>query len=157
MCIRNSVSLIFLIFIAACSSNGPVDISGTWETETPVPYIVETTIQAPQGRPIPHEHIQLIERSATLKWTLVQRRDGLIIGTNSWVSHDENGQEVFRGTEPLLGTYDGRRLILVEPGDEGPQLRFELIPVGSERLHGVGHGIGANQLIAMRFVLIRKR
>lgn len=159
MCIRirDSVALIFLLSIAACSSSGPADISGTWETETAVPYIIESTLQAPQGRPIPHEGVQFLERSAILKWTLVQRPDGSITGTNNWVSHDESGQAVLRGSEPLLGTYDGRQIILVETGDKGPQVRFELTPAGADRLHGVGHGIGPDPLFAIRFELVRKR
>lgn len=153
---RICVALTLLMTIAACGPKASVDISGTWVTETPVPYIVESTLQAPHGAPVPHEGVQILERSMTLKWTLVQRHDGLITGTNSWTSHDETGEEVSRGNEPLLGTYDGEQLILVESGTEGPQIRFEVTPNGGASLQGVGHGMGASHLVAMQFVLTRK-
>ncbi len=155
--IRNFVALVFLLAIVSCNSKGPADISGTWETEAPVPYIVEHTTKTPQGSPVPHKSIQLLERSATIKWTLIQRPDGLVVGTNEWVAYDENDLEVFRGSEPLVGTYDGKQLILVESDEDGPQLKFELTSTGTDRFSGVGHGIGVNQLSAIRFELVRKR
>ncbi len=155
MWIKNSVISVLLLLITACGTLKPADVSGTWETEGAIPYIVEHTTERPHGQPVEHESVQLLERSATLKWALKQRADGLVTGMNHWISHDESGA-VFSGTEPLLGTFDGNQLVLVETNEDGPQVRFELTPVGKDRLHGVGHGSGSDQLIAMKFELFRK-
>lgn len=153
--VKTGSAFIIVHCLTACGATGPIDLSGDWETQSPVPYITEFTPEKHHGKPIAHEDARLLERSASLSWSLVQRPDGLVTGTNSWEVHDENGQVVFSDTEPMLGTWDGKRLVLVEPEDEGPQLRFELTLDGANRLVGVAHGIGSNRLLAMRLELIR--
>ena len=155
--IRNGSALIVILGLAACGDTGPIDLSGAWETQFPAPYISEHTPEKHHGRSVAHEHARLLRRSASLSWSLVQHPDGLVTGTNNWVAHDESGQVVFSDIEPMLGTWDGKLLVLVEPEDDGPQLRFELRPDGPDRLVGVAHGIGSNRLLAMRLELIRTR
>lgn len=88
----------------------------------------------------------------------MEREDGLVTGTNQWVSYDKDGKELFRGTEPLLGAHDGMRLLLEEPPDEAihtPQIVFDCILDGSNRIRGIGYEVGSKELMAMRFVLVR--
>ena len=149
-----------LIAWSAVSVADQGDLSGIWQTESPVPYIVEHTAAHPQGEPVPHESLKILERSASLEWTLVQRGDGLITGTNRWIAYDETGRQVFEGTEPLLGVYDGQRAVLIEAPDEEAQtaqINFEVTFDGPDRLSGIGYSVGAPKLLVMRFVLKRKQ
>ncbi len=135
------------------------DLSGTWYTEAPVPYLVEYTPEHPQGKSISHSDIQLLERSATLKWTLTQRPDGLIVGTNDWIVYDEKGNKVFEGSEPLLGVYSSERTVLCEPEDKNAktaQIIFEIKLVSQEKIQGIAYSVGGPKLMVMNFVLVRK-
>lgn len=141
------------------STEGPASISGTWKTEAPAPYVIERSVHKPQGTAVPHDHIELVERSASVEWQLVERPDGLITGTTHWVSHGPDGRELFRGSEPLLGARDRGRLILEEAADSKthtPQMVFHCTFEGPERIRVIGYEVGPKDLMVMRFVLVRE-
>ncbi len=149
-------ALVFHVFSAQAAEDG---LTGTWRTEAPVSYLVEHTPEHPQGTPTPHEGMQILERSASLEWTLTQRPDGLITGTNNWIAYDEKGSKVFEGSEPLLGAYDGERGVLTEPSDESAktaQIVFEITREGADKIRGIGYSVAGPKLLAMHFVLVRK-
>ena len=88
----------------------------------------------------------------------MERPDGLITGTTHWVSHGPDGQELFRGSEPLLGARDRDRLILEEAADaktHTPQMVFHCSFEGPERIRVIGCEVGCKDLTVMRFVLVR--
>ena len=67
-----------------CASFGAGEVgsvSGTWKTEASASYVIERSAHKPQGKAVPHDHIELVERSASVEWQLVERPDGLITGT----------------------------------------------------------------------------
>ena len=136
------------------------DLSGIWVTESPVPYIVEHTPEHPHGKSVPHESLKILERSASMEWSLTQREDGLISGTNRWVAYGEDGQQVYEGIEPMVGVFDGQRAVLIEPPDEEAktaQINFEATFEGPDRISGIGYSVGPPKLIAIRFAMVRKR
>lgn len=154
-------SLLLLLFtgVQTALAQGNQNLTGTWVTEAPVPYLVEYTEQHPQGETVEHESIQLLERSAMLEWTLEQRPDGLIVGTNNWSAHDENGAKVFEGTEALLGFFDGQSGMVSEPAGENKQtaqINFQFKRLGQNRIKGYAYSIGSPKLLAMSFELVRK-
>ncbi len=160
---RVALLLIASLVVAGCALTGRgrhMDVTGTWRTEGPVPYLVEPSAGRPHGTPVGHEQIELVERTAQLEFELIERPDGIVHGMNRWVVYDERGGELHRGEEPLLGARDGGRTLLVEPEDEAgetAQLVFELSSAGGHRLRGIGYDVGAVRLIAMRFELVRVR
>ena len=140
-------------------TGGPDRVSGTWKTDAPAPYIIEHSEHKPHGTSVPHDHIELLERAASVEWQLEERPDGLITGTTHWVSYGPNGEELFRGTEPLLGARDFGRLIIEEAADDKthtPQMVFHCTFEGSDRIRVIGYVVGSKDLMAMRFVLLRE-
>ena len=153
------VFLMVLVAHTALANDGQKDLNGTWQTESPVPYIVEHTSNHPHGKPVPHESLNVLERSASMEWSLVQRSDGLISGVNRWVAYDERGKKVYEGAEALMGVYDGQRVVLMEAPDDvagTAQIKFEAAFDGPDRIIGIGYSVGASKLLAMRYVLVRK-
>lgn len=153
--------LVMILALYAVSAHAAEDgLSGTWATDGPVAYLVEHTPEHPQGKPVPHQGVQIVERSASLEWTLMQRPDGLITGTNDWIAFDENGKQVFEGIEPLLGAFDGRRGVLTEPSDDSvgtARIVFEISSEGRDRIRAIGYSVTGPKMLAMHFVLTRKR
>ena len=137
----------------------PENVTGTWKTQSPAPYIIEHSVHKPQGSAVDHDHIELLERTVSVEWTLEERPDGLVVGTNRWVSFGPDGTEVGRATEPLLGVRDRDRLILEEPADEAtgtPQLVFDCTFDGPNQIRVIGYEVGSKELMAMRLVLRRE-
>jgi hypothetical protein len=135
-------------------------LTGTWRTEAPAHYLVEQTPEHPHGEPVPHEGMEIVARSASLEWTLTERPHGLITGTNQWVAYDEDGKKVFEGSEPLLGARDGDSSVLTEPHDEGgktARIVFQITRESKNRIRGLAYSVSGPKLLAMRFVLVRKR
>ena len=147
------------VFFAFSAHAGEDSLTGTWRTEAPVTYLVEFTTEHPHGKLVPHEGVQILERSASLEWVLTQRPDGYIIGTNHWTAYDEKGKKVLEASEPLLGTYDGQRWMLIEPPDEKAktaQIVFEVTREGPDKVRGIGYSVNGPKLLAMHFTLVRK-
>lgn len=163
MITRHSVCFAALAtFALGCASfpapQGPESVSGTWRSRGTAPYIVEHTLDRPHGRALDHPHVELLERSASFEWELHERPDGLVIGTSRWISYGPDGKELFRGVEPLLGVHDGERLILEEPADDAtktPQLVFDCVFDGPDRIRAMGYEVGSKDLMAVRVVLHR--
>jgi hypothetical protein len=65
--------------------------------------LVEHTPEHPHGTLVPHKGMHLLERLISLEWTLIQQHDGLIYGTNNWISYDEKGKKALEGSEPFFG------------------------------------------------------
>ena len=89
----------------------------------------------------------------------MERPDGLITGTTHWISYGPEGQELFRGTEALLGVRDRNRLIIEEAPDakvQTPQMVFHCSFDGPERIRVIGYEVGSQDLMAMRFVLVHQ-
>ena len=152
--------LIVLVFsgCATIERGGGTHLTGTWRTETPVPYVIEPTVGLPHGLPLAHEALRLVERHVQLEFELVERSDGIVLGTNRWVVYDENLVEVHRGEEPVLGAHQGPRIVLVESADEvaeTAQIVFELSRTGGNRLGVIGYNVGSDRLIAIRAELVR--
>ena len=138
---------------------GPDSVSGTWKTVAPASYIIEHAEHKPQGKPVEHDHIELLERTASIEWQLEERSDGLITGTTHWVAYGPDGKELFRGTEPLLGVRDFERLVIEEAADDTthtPQMVFHCAFNGPDQIRVIGYEVGAKDLMAMRFVLHRE-
>lgn len=151
--------LVFLLCTQSVSAQGNRSLTGTWVTETPVTYLVESTTAHPQGEVVANNGIQILERSASMEWTLNQRADGLVTGANKWAAFDESGNQVFEGEEALLGFFDGQAGMLSEPADEvnqTGQLNFEFKLIGRNKIQGFAYSIGNAKLIAMRFELVRQ-
>ncbi len=139
-------------------TGGPESVSGTWKSESPAAYIIEHSVHKPQGTSVEHDHIELLERTASIEWQLDERPDGLVTGTTHWVAYGPDGKELFRGTEPLLGVHDFARLVIEEAADEAthtPQMVFHCAFDGPDRIRVIGYEVGAKDLMAMRFVLHR--
>ena len=158
-----SVSVLMIGFAVGCASlphqQGPSSVSGVWKTRAPAPYIVEHTVHRPQGKAIELDDIELLERKASIEWRLEERPDGLVTGTNQWISYDSNDEEIARALEPLLGVRDGARLVLEEPADETihtPQLVFHCTFEGPDQIRVIGYEVGSKDLMAMRLVLHRQ-
>ncbi|MEE3330835.1 MAG: hypothetical protein VX246_08185 [Myxococcota bacterium] len=137
----------------------PDSVSGTWKTAAPASYIIEHAEHKPQGKSVEHDHIELLERTASIEWQLEERPDGLITGTTHWVAYGPDGKELFRGTEPLLGVRDFERLVIEEAADDmthTPQMVFHCAFNGPDRIRVIGYEVGAKDLMAMRFVLHRE-
>ncbi|MDB4559421.1 hypothetical protein N9293_00835 [Planctomycetota bacterium] len=137
---------------------GPLSVSGTWKTETPASYIIEHSERRPQGTSVEHDQLELLERTASVKWLLNERPNGLVTGTNEWVAFGPDGETLFSGTEPLLGVHDLERLVLEEAADEKtdtPQMVFHCAFDGPDRIRVIGYELGTNDLVAFRFVLLR--
>ena len=146
----------------ACASlqpaDGPTSVSGTWKTESPTPYIIEHSVDKPHGKNVEHDQIELLERTVDIEWRLEERPDGLVTGTNHWVSFGPDGEEVGRAIEPLLGVRDRGRLIMEEPADEAantPQLVFHCTFDGPDQIRVIGYEVGSKDLMAMRLLLRR--
>ncbi|MCB9053605.1 MAG: hypothetical protein H6556_29755 [Lewinellaceae bacterium] len=153
------LSVVFFLCIQPAYAQGNKSLSGTWVTEKPVVYLVEYTEVHPQGETIANNGIQILERTATLEWTLEQRPDGLITGVNNWAAFDESGTKVFEGQEALLGFFDGQAGMLSEPADEADQtaqINFEFELKGQNKIKGFAYNVGSVKLLAMRFELVRK-
>ena len=151
--------LIFFLCTQSAFAQGNKSLTGTWVTEKPVTYLVEYTEEHPQGETVANNGIQILERAATLEWTLEQRPDGLVIGTNDWSAFDASGNKVFEGMEALLGSFDGQTGMLSEPADEAnktAQINFEFKLKGQNKIQGFAYSIGGPKLLAMRFELVRK-
>ena len=139
-------------------TGGHESVSGTWKTESPAAYIIEHSVHKPQGTSVEHDHIELLERTASIEWQLDERPHGLVTGTTHWVAYGPDGKELFRGTEPLLGVHDFARLVVEEAADEAthtPQMVFHCAFDGPDRIRVIGYEVGAKDLMAMRFVLHR--
>ena len=148
-----------IIIFTTVFSNAQTDLSGTWITENPAPYLVEYSDLHPQGEKVPHPQISILERSATMVWDLEQRKDGLISGTNKWVASDMNGEKLFEGSEPLLGVVMADQVKLSEPADESigtAQLIFDVVIQNENLLSGVAYSVGGEKLVAMKFRLVRR-
>ncbi|MDB2577350.1 hypothetical protein N9Z54_09170 [Planctomycetota bacterium] len=105
-----------------------------------------------------HDQLELLERTASVKWLLNERPNGLVTGTNEWVAFGPDGETLFSGTEPLLGVHDLERLVLEEAADEKtdtPQMVFHCAFDGPDRIRVIGYELGTNDLVAFRFVLLR--
>lgn len=151
--------LVFLLCAQSASAQGNRNLSGTWVTEAPVTYLVESTAEHPQGETVANNGIQILERAANLEWNLVQRPDGLVTGTNNWAAFDKSGNKVFEGREALLGFFDGQAGMLSEPADEAnqtAQINFEFKLKGQNKIEGFAYNVGSVKLLAMRFELVRK-
>ena len=58
----------FVVSTGSCVTMKPV--TGTWRTESAVPYLVERSAHRPQGGHVPHEDLELVERFASgLSWS----------------------------------------------------------------------------------------
>lgn len=150
---------IFFLCIQPAYAQGNKSLSGTWVTKKPVTYLVEFTKEHPQGETVANNGIQILERTATLEWTLDQRPDGLVTGVNKWAAFDESGTKVFEGQEALLGFFDGKEGMLSEPADEAnqtAQINFEFELKGQNKIKGYAYNVGSVKLLAMRFELVRK-
>ena len=44
----------------------PENVTGTWKTRSPAPYIIEHSVHKPQGSAVDHDHIELLERTPQL-------------------------------------------------------------------------------------------
>jgi len=124
-----------------------------------MPYIIEHSVEKPHGKNVEHDHIELLERTVDVEWRLEERPDGLVTGTNHWVSFGPNGEEVGRAIEPLLGVRDRGRLVMEEPADEAantPQLVFHATFDGPDQLRVIGYEVGSKDLMAMRLLLRRE-
>jgi len=148
--------------ILGCASwhhtQGPESISGTWKTEAPAPYIVEHSVHRPQGTAVEHDHIELLERTVSIEWQLDERPDGLVTGTTHWVAYGPDDNELYRGSEPLLGVRDYARLVIEEAADDEthtPQMVFHCVFDGPDQIRVIGYEVGAKDLMAMRFALHR--
>ncbi len=151
--------LIFFLCIQPASAQGNKRLSGTWVTVKPVTYLVEFTEAHPQGKVVASNGIQILERTATMEWTLEQRPDGLVTGTINWAAFDQSGNKVFEGKEALLGFFDGQSGMLSEPADEAnqsAQVNFEFKFKGQNKIQGFAYSVGDVKLLAMRFELVRK-
>lgn len=152
-------ALIFFLGTQSAFAQRNKDLTGTWVTEKPVVYLVEHTEEHPEGAAVANDGIRILERSATLEWTLKQRPDGLVTGTNTWAAFNESGNKVFEGTESLLGFFDGQDGMLSEPADEAnqtAQINFEFEIKGQNKIEGFAYNTGSIKLLAMRFELVRK-
>ena len=152
-------ALFFFLFMQSAFAQQNKDLTGTWVTEGPVTYLVEYTDTHPQGETVANNGFQVLERSATLQWTLEQRPDGLITGTNSWAAYDAAGNQLFDGQEGLLGVFDGQAGMLSEPADEvnqTAQINFEFQIRGRDKIEGYAYSIGGPKVMAMRFELVRQ-
>ncbi|MEZ5038693.1 MAG: hypothetical protein R2828_02330 [Saprospiraceae bacterium] len=153
------LSVVFFLCIQPAYAQGNKSLSGTWVTEKPVVYLVEHTEVHPQGETVANNGIQILERTATLEWTLEQRPDGLVTGVNNWAVFDESGTKVFEGQEALLGFFDGKAGMLSEPADEAnqtAQINFKFELKGQNKIQGYAYNVGSVKLLAMRFELVRK-
>lgn len=150
-----------LLLTSGCSDRGkahPKDLSGTWRTESVVPYLTEHTLEKPEGNPVPHEGIRLLKRWTTLEWNLNQQDDGLLTGTNNWVVYNEENEVLYKGFEPLIGAVDGKRIVVIEALDiehQTPQVIFECFAEGPDRLRCIGYDVGSIRQFIIRFDLIR--
>jgi hypothetical protein len=154
-----ALGLVFFFCAQAASAQGNKSLTGTWVTEKPVTYLVEFTEEHPQGEAVANNGIQILERTATLEWTLEQRPDGLVTGTNNWAAFDASGNQVFEGQEVLLGFFDGQTGMLSEPADEASQtaqINFEFELKGQNKIQGFAYSIGSPKVMAMRFELVRQ-
>jgi len=145
--------------VSPAHTAGPESVSGTWKTAAPAAYIIEHSVHKPQGTSVEHDHIELLERSASVEWLLDERPDGLVTGTTHWVAYGPDGSRLFEGTEPLLGVRDLGRLVIEEAADEvthTPQMVFHCAFDGPDRIRVIGHEVGTKDLMAMRFVLLRE-
>jgi len=136
------------------------DLTGVWRTTSPVPYLVEHSLDRPEGKTVEHEGYEILERFATIEWTLKERPGNLIMGTNRWVAYDEKGKKVFQGSEPLIGARDGERIKMVEEADNtarNPRLIFSCLVDGPDRIRCLGHGEGADKMMAISMTLVRSR
>lgn len=115
--LKVAFGMLFFFFALSASAQGSSkkedtekgeSLTETWVTEAPIPYLVEFTDVHPQGQEIPHEHLQILERLATMEWVREQRPYGLVVCTNNWIAHDEAGNAVFEGVKGLLVFFDGR-------------------------------------------------
>lgn len=82
----------------------------------------------------------------------------LIMGTNRWVAYDETGEKVFQGSEPLIGARDGERFELLEEADKAartPRLKFSCLVAGHNKIRCLGHGEGADKMMAISMTLVR--
>ena len=163
---RSLILLLLALIVAmtfGCASlggaGGPGSVSGTWKTEVPASYVIERSARKPQGKAVPHDHVELVERRASVEWQLVERPDGLITGTTHWISYGQDGEEFFRGTEPLLGARDRGRLVIEESFDEeapSPQMVFHCAFDGPGRIRVIGYNGSTKDMMVMRFVLVRE-
>lgn len=133
-------------------------VSGTWKTEASASSVIERSAHKPQGKAVSNDHIELVERSASVEWRLVERPDGLITGTTHWVSYGPDGEDLFRGTEPLVGVRDRGRLVNEEAADEEaqtPQMVFHCAFDGPCRIRVIGYELGSKDRMVM-LVLVRE-
>lgn len=159
--IRKSLIIVIptvLILGASVSFAEPIDLTGVWRTTSPVPYLVEHSLDRPEGITVKHEGYEILERSASIEWTLKERPGNLIMGTNRWVAYDDTGEKVFQGSEPLIGARDGERIELLEEADKAartPRLIFSCLVAGQNKIRCLGHGEGADKMMAISMTLVR--
>ena len=156
--IGGTLVLLLCLLASSITAQTNKDMTGVWMTPSPVIYVVEHTVQHPHGKEVEHDFLEILERSATMKWTLTQRPDGLIVGTNDWIAYDEKGTKQMEGREGLLGFVDGKAGLLSEAADdkkESAQINFKFKRIGKNKIQGFGYSTSSNKLIALRFELIR--
>ncbi|WP_299494739.1 hypothetical protein [uncultured Shewanella sp.] len=130
------------------------NITGIWVTKTAIPYLVEHTKEHPFGAPVTHDKHKLLKRLLTLKWQLKQDKDGLITGTNQWISYDENNQKVIEGSESFIGAYQQGHIILTEFADNSAHVTFDM-NLQENQLIGIAYNFTGPKMIAFPFTLIR--
>ncbi|MCL1127288.1 hypothetical protein [Shewanella surugensis] len=131
------------------------NLTGTWYTATPTPYLVEHTTEHPYGMPLLHQGKKLLKRTLSLQWQLNQDAHGLITGTNHWISYDKNNKKVIEGNESLIGAYKHNHVILTESADDSAHVIFD-ITHDANKIMGIGYSVSGPKMIAFPFELIRK-
>ncbi|WP_299011687.1 hypothetical protein [uncultured Shewanella sp.] len=86
---------------------------------------------------------------------MIQDKDGLITGTNNWISYDENNKKVIEGNEFLIGSYQAPRIILTEFADNSAHVTFD-ITFKNNQLIGIAYSQTGPKMLAFPFKLIRK-
>ena len=157
---KSTILWLLLFVFLSHIAEGQKDLTGTWSTDGQITYMVEITEHEHTDSKIHHRSVKREVRSAEIQFELTQTSDGYITGTNKWTSFDKDGNQLLVGTEPLIGSYDGKkRAIITEPGDEiehSIQIVFEIEVSGKNKLSVLGYSVGDSKILAMKFDLFRK-
>lgn len=150
------LAFLSLFILCGCSSKEETltDVTGTWQTPSKVPYIIEYTPERPEGESITLNGTQFLERKVTIKWKLTQKANGLVTGSNEWVVYSENGTLIDKGTESVVGVVNGNKVALIEgKKTDAPQVHFDCIANGQKKLSCFGFDVGGNRPFAIHFTV----
>lgn len=135
-----------LLMVPAAGSNSGKRkvLTGTWETQIDAPFIMDRDA----GGPAPSW--------TQMTWRLIQDSDGLLVGTNTFISYGPDGET--EGVYCLVGARQKNDFVISEaPSDDpyNPQVVFTCKVQGRHKFRCLGTGLTSLEPLAISATLVR--